>query len=566
MAQSHDDSPAPPADAPAQASGSYPRAAQEDRGGEGSSVLLHRNADIDMGYGPDEEKGSPGAGNTDEESDEEPAQALIRPQLGFAEEREREASPRAQASEQASEQRAATGVSPGGRPVAPPGLGRLARIVTPVGDMNGIDESAPGVVSYVWDDDPGCSSTSSSWPSEYFQSRTHRATASPAPPFPTPTVASTPVETLPTGGGRMVLYAPPATGTASSSSQGISSANLDRLMEGLRHSREADELAKRADEVAKAIEDEQHEVRLGLQAFRRAQGQAGSSRQAAARRRKQLTPRQKSSLLTATENAFRDNTPDASWRVLHERHSLRPVFMLPPPAEPPPAEQAPASAATAVQPSGRYLLVAQAAPEARAGLDGDQEQEQAAWSKAGSAISDAVEALVPPALGRNKKGGAIITSKMRDAANKIRASCQLVGALSLQTCSAILGRDLDQMAEKLHDDELYGTECADELVNFFARWGVSMLKGALSALTRLRAFAEMKGEYEAVDGDENPAQLVSAFLDDLDTRAIKTALCAAVLPGRAPCGASRPRDRRWLRPRGVADVEVQAGTGLHHPR
>ena len=58
-----------------------------------------------MGYGPDEEEGSPGAGNTDEESDDD-AQALIRPQLGFAEEREREASLRAQASEQAIEQRA----------------------------------------------------------------------------------------------------------------------------------------------------------------------------------------------------------------------------------------------------------------------------------------------------------------------------------------------------------------------------------------------------------------------------------------------------------------------------
>ena len=119
--QQHDDSPVPPADAPAQASGSYPRAAQEGRGVEGSCALLHRNADIDMGYGPDEEEGSPGAGNTDEESeDDTPAQALIRPQLGSAEERERgRLSPRAEASEQASEQRAATGVSPGGRPVAP---------------------------------------------------------------------------------------------------------------------------------------------------------------------------------------------------------------------------------------------------------------------------------------------------------------------------------------------------------------------------------------------------------------------------------------------------------------
>ena len=31
-------------------------------------MLLHRNAEIDMGYGPDEEDGTPGAGNSDVES------------------------------------------------------------------------------------------------------------------------------------------------------------------------------------------------------------------------------------------------------------------------------------------------------------------------------------------------------------------------------------------------------------------------------------------------------------------------------------------------------------------
>ena len=45
--------------------------------------------------------------------------------------------------------------------------------------------------------------------------------------------------------------------------------------------------------------------------------------------------------------------------------------------------------------------------------------------------------------------------------------------------TAILDRDLTKMAEKLHDNELYGTDCTDELVSFFARWGVSTLKGAL---------------------------------------------------------------------------------------
>ena len=34
-------------------------------------MLLHRNAEIDMGYGPDEEVGTPGAGNSDVESDDD---------------------------------------------------------------------------------------------------------------------------------------------------------------------------------------------------------------------------------------------------------------------------------------------------------------------------------------------------------------------------------------------------------------------------------------------------------------------------------------------------------------
>ena len=61
-------------------------------------------------------------------------------------------------------------------------------------------------------------------------------------------------------------------------------------------------------------------------------------------------------------------------------------------------------------------------------------------------------------------------------AGRLPASRRPVGA---QTCSAILDRDLTKMAEKLHDNELYGTDCTDELVSFFARWGVSTLKGAL---------------------------------------------------------------------------------------
>jgi hypothetical protein len=51
------------------------------------------------------------------------------------------------------------------RPVAPPGLGRLVSVLTPVGDHHGIDETAPGIEYQFWDDDPSCSSTSVRYPS-----------------------------------------------------------------------------------------------------------------------------------------------------------------------------------------------------------------------------------------------------------------------------------------------------------------------------------------------------------------------------------------------------------------
>ena len=64
---------------------------------------------------------------------------------------------------------------------------------------------------------------------------------------------------------------------------------------------------------------------------------------------------------------------------------------------------------------------------------------------------------------------------------------------------------------------------ADALVKYFARWGVSTLKGALSTLTRLRTYAEAKGEYEAADNDVYSAQLVNSFLDEINVRAIESA-------------------------------------------
>ena len=437
------------ANAQARSAGPAPVPAEQDEGLGAEPMLLHRIAETDMGYGPDEEIGPPGAGNTDEESDD----------------------------------------GHGG-----------ANVVTPVGDTKGADEAAASVASHQRAD---CSSTSSSWPSSFFQ-RGARRVDSLAPPIAVPSVA-TPMETLQAGGGMIVLYVPPTTGAASSADRSIASSKLEGIMQDLRQSREADELARRAEEVARAIEDEEHGARLKLQAHRRSQWQAGLSVQRpAGRQRKTQTPQRKAPSRAATH-------------PLLKQHSSGTALMLPAPDEQPPAP-----AATADQHTGHHMLVV--APIATMAIAlMDEHSGQAAWAKASSAISEAVAAILPPALGRNKKGGPLITVKMRDHTNRKRAACQLVSALSMQTCSAILDRSMTTMAERLHDEELYGIECADELVTFFARWGISTLKGALSTLTRLRAFAETKGEYDAADSDTYSAQLVSAFLDGIDARAVKAA-------------------------------------------
>ena len=195
--------------------------------------------------------------------------------------------------------------------------------------------------------------------------------------------------------------------------------------------------------------------------------------------------------------------------------------------------------------AGPYPMVA--ATTMAVALQGDHEARCAAWAKASSAISLAALQLIPPQLGRNKKGGMLITSAMRDQSNKTRAACQLVGALTLKTCHDILGGDLITRAEKLHDSELYAVECANGVISFFARWGVSTLKGALSTLTRLRAFAEAKGEYEAADEDVYPAHLVSSFLDHINVNAIKAAAAyhaKAAAEGRELTTQQQRRDGR----------------------
>jgi hypothetical protein len=199
-------------------------------------------------------------------------------------------------------QRAAAGVSPGGRPVAPPGLGRLVTVVTPVGDMHGIDESIPGIEYHFWADDPSCSSTSSSYPSSFIQRALRRP--DPTAPPPATQAAVTPTDAGPSNGGQLVPYVAVSAATASSASQVVSSTKIERLLESLRHTREAEAIALRAEQVARAIEAEQLAVRIELQRFKQTSfpGQPTAASSASSkpnsRQRKPIVPSRRKDYLT----------------------------------------------------------------------------------------------------------------------------------------------------------------------------------------------------------------------------------------------------------------------------
>ena len=131
--------------------------------------------------------------------------------------------------------------------------------------------------------------------------------------------------------------------------------------------------------------------------------------------------------------------------------------------------------------------------------------------------------LVPDQLGRSKRGGPTITSQMRDTVNRRRAACKLVSVLHDSSGAAILGRQLAEFSDRLNQSVGFADMCAEELVAYFSRWGVSTLTGALSTLTRIRCFAEAEAEYDAVDSDVYPAQLTNKFLDSINSAALAKA-------------------------------------------
>ena len=69
----------------------------------------------------------------------------------------------------------------------------------------------------------------------------------------------------------------------------------------------------------------------------------------------------------------------------------------------------------------------------------------------------------------------------------------------------------------------------------------------LSTLTRLRAYAEAKGEYDAADNDTYPAQLTNSFLDEVNVKAIDAAKAyreKAEAEGRVLTAQQQRRDGR----------------------
>jgi hypothetical protein len=298
--------------------------------------------------------------------------------------------------------------------------------------------------------------------------------------------------------------------TRSASSVSMPGSRPQHIMQGLRESNQAEELKARAEQVARAIAGEQEEVRQALRAYPDGHYVWNAIRDK--RPRKPALPSRNRLCIAA--NAARDAIPASSTYPLHQRYLAE---QLPPSADRDTALVVPTGQHSGLE---QYQPIAVAVPM-EAALQGDSRY--AAWAKASNAISEAAQLLMPAQLGRNKKGGPLITGAMRDQANRTRAACQLASALSLQTIAGIWGRNLITTAMRLHDDEPYSVSCADELVTFLARWGTSTLKGALSTLTRIRAYAEAKGEYDAADNDTYPAQLTNSFLDEINVKAIEAA-------------------------------------------
>jgi hypothetical protein len=119
--------------------------------------------------------------------------------------------------------------------------------------------------------------------------------------------------------GQLVPYAARSRATASSGSQSLSSAKIERLLDSLRNTRAAEATKQRAEEAARAIETEQHAVRMEPDVQAHNQGSIGQST-AAGSLSMQPNNRQRSSL-TAPSRAVAPTRRSSTFSCCHRCHA-----------------------------------------------------------------------------------------------------------------------------------------------------------------------------------------------------------------------------------------------------
>ena len=129
-----------------------------------------------------------------------------------------------------------------------------------------------------------------------------------------------------------------------------------------------------------------------------------------------------------------------------------------------------------------------------------------------SALVGLACSTIPVPYGRQRRGAPLVTAKMRETVNRRRAAHSLIRVLPPYSHATVLGRSLGAMMQRAAADPEYVLDTLDRLVAYYARWGVSSIRGGLSNLTRLRAYAEARGEYEAADSDVYPAVVSDEYL------------------------------------------------------
>lgn len=117
-----------------------------------------------------------------------------------------------------------------------------------------------------------------------------------------------------------------------------------------------------------------------------------------------------------------------------------------------------------------------------------------------AALRTHAAASAPALLGRQKSGAPLITTKMRERVNRRRAAHALVQVLPLYSHLDVLGRTIESVVQRaeLEGDE-YVLNFLERLVTYYARWGVSSIKGGSSTLGRLRDFASNMDDDEAAE-------------------------------------------------------------------